>query len=152
MNAYAIGQIDTRPWGRYEVRDIGHLKDGREYCEKLITINPGALLSLQSHQYREETWHVLAGTLTGIIDYWRVTVETGCHISVPVKAIHTIANLGKVPLVIREVQTGLCAESDITRYCEPSGRILAQMRPPSLYFSMNLYKTLLDEIGRLPRF
>lgn len=151
MTAYAIGQTDIRPWGRYEVQDLGRLQDGREFCEKIITVHPGHILSLQSHSHRSEIWQVLSGTLTGILDQWRISIEKGHAITIPLGSIHTMANLGTEPLIVREMQHGRCYEMDITRYCDAYGRTHAQSGPPGLYFSMTVYKNLLDEINALPK-
>ena len=47
---------ETRPWGGYQV-----LYDGEDCKVKRIIVNPGQRLSLQSHEHRQEDWHVVAG-------------------------------------------------------------------------------------------
>jgi len=151
MKAYAIGQQDERPWGHYKVNNIGFLPDGREFCEKLITVSRGCILSLQSHNYRAESWYVVSGALTGILAHERIFVETGGRINVPLGTVHTMANLDNEPLIIHEIQTGKCFETDIVRYCDAYGRSHVKTGPPSLYFSMSLYKNILEEIRHLSR-
>ena len=53
---YRRGDRDNRPWGRWEVLDTGE-----GFAVKRITVNPGAILSLQLHHHREEHWVVVRG-------------------------------------------------------------------------------------------
>ena len=46
---YTVGDSDTRPWGSYTVVAVGVNEGGEEFCEKEIVVNPGHILSLQSH-------------------------------------------------------------------------------------------------------
>ena len=48
--------FDTRPWGNFEVIDIGS-----NFKVKRITVMPGKRLSLQSHKHRKEHWIVENG-------------------------------------------------------------------------------------------
>ena len=48
-NNYKKGDHDTRPWGTWEVLDAGDT-----FCVKKITVTPGNILSLQSHNHRAE--------------------------------------------------------------------------------------------------
>ena len=66
--AYRVGEREERPWGSYLVTDVGRTLGGDEFCEKLITIRPGGVLSLQSHRLRDERWTVEKGALTAIVD------------------------------------------------------------------------------------
>ena len=47
---------EQRPWGSWHVIDVA---DG--YKIKRIHVNPGARLSLQSHEHRSEHWVVIQG-------------------------------------------------------------------------------------------
>ena len=53
---YRRGDHDNRPWGRWEVLDTGE-----GFAVKRITVNPGAILSLQLHHHREEHWVIVRG-------------------------------------------------------------------------------------------
>ena len=55
-NNYQKGDRDTRPWGTWEVLDAG---DG--FCVKRICVTPGNILSLQSHNFRDEHWIIIKG-------------------------------------------------------------------------------------------
>jgi mannose-6-phosphate isomerase-like protein (cupin superfamily) len=115
---YRRGDSDERPWGRWEVLDTG---DG--YAVKRITVNPGAILSLQLHHHREEHWVVVRGRA-------RVTRgdevrELGRNQSVfiPLETAHRIENPGKGPLEFVEVQVGdRLDEGDIVRLEDRYGR------------------------------
>jgi len=101
-----------RPWGWYETLCI----DAR-FQVKRIMVKPGGVLSLQSHRHRSEHWIVVAGTAEVTIgeDVQLVTENQGVYI--PLGAKHRMANHGKVPMLLIEVQTGAyLGEDDIIRY------------------------------------
>ena len=122
MEAYKVGDNDTRPWGNYVVTAVGTNGSGEEFCEKDITVNPGEILSLQSHAQRREHWKVLGGTLTVILDGNTLTLQKGEAVEIPKGAIHAMANLSKAPVVVHEIQQGLCREADIVRFLDSYGR------------------------------
>lgn len=145
MAGYRIGDYDRRPWGSWLVIDVGEIEDGScARCDKIIVVDPNRILSLQSHALRHETWTVLDGTLTVLIDGQCETLGTGRTVDVPVQALHCMANLGKAPCVIKERQTGTCKEDDITRYLDAYGRAVAAM-DENAQISARLYNSLLDE-------
>lgn len=144
MASHAIGTKDMRPWGNFEVRNLIS-KDGIEYCEKLITVEPGQVLSLQSHHHREEFWLVQDGYLTAIAGHKRHYLGKTETLHVPLGVIHTMANLSNRPLLVHELQKGVCREDDIVRYCDNYGRSIATDGPPGLIFSLGHYKTILSE-------
>ena len=101
-----------RPWGWYETLCL----DTR-FQVKRIMVKPGGILSLQSHLHRSEHWIVVAGTAEVTIgDVTRnVTENEGVYI--PLGTVHRMANHGKVPMYLIEVQTGAyLGEDDIVRY------------------------------------
>ncbi len=101
-----------RPWGSYTI-----LEESNGYKIKKIVVKPNKRLSLQKHFHRNEHWIVLSGCAT-------VTVENDSFILNPnestyIKAgqIHRLANDGKLPLIIIEVQVGeYTGEDDIVRF------------------------------------
>ncbi len=119
---YKVGDSDQRPWGAYEVTAIGSLEGGEEYCEKLITVHPGQILSLQSHQMRREMWRIEAGTLTVILDDTRHTLTVGQTLMIPQGSLHAMANLMDGDCVVFERQEGICREADISRFHDAYGR------------------------------
>ncbi|MGL4309802.1 MAG: mannose-1-phosphate guanylyltransferase/mannose-6-phosphate isomerase [Paracoccaceae bacterium] len=101
-----------RPWGWYETLCL----DTR-FQVKRIMVKPGGVLSLQSHMHRSEHWVVVSGTAevtTG--DETRLLTENQ-SVYIPLGTIHRMANRGKLPMYLIEVQTGAyLGEDDIIRY------------------------------------
>jgi mannose-1-phosphate guanylyltransferase/mannose-6-phosphate isomerase len=117
LRAAAVAQADDyprfyRPWGWYETLCL----DTR-FQVKRIMVKPGGVLSLQSHHHRSEHWIVVAGTAEVTIgeEVKLVTENEGVYI--PLGAVHRMANPGKLPMYLIEVQTGAyLGEDDIVRY------------------------------------
>lgn len=146
MLTYKKGDREFRPWGYFKVLDCGYLPDGREFCEKLLVIAPCKILSLQAHDFREETWTVQTGSLTAIRGWRRHRLSPGSSIKIPSRAIHTIANLENTLLILHERQTGICREDDIIRYADTHGRAQPAAGPAWLFLSQRLYKNMIKEI------
>ena len=103
---------DHRPWGWCESLVIGD-----RFQVKRLTVHPGAALSLQSHFHRSEHWVVVEGTAQVTLGDEVSTVTEGQSIYIPLGAVHRLANPGKLPMVLIEVQTGAyVGEDDIQRY------------------------------------
>jgi mannose-1-phosphate guanylyltransferase/mannose-6-phosphate isomerase len=103
---------DYRPWGWYESIALGP-----RFQVKRIVVNPGAALSLQSHNHRSEHWIVVAGTARVTINEDAKTLTENQSAYIPLGAVHRLENPGKLPLTLIEVQTGsYFGEDDITRY------------------------------------
>ncbi len=84
---------------------------------KRIVVKPGAALSLQSHIHRAEHWIVVSGTAQVTVGEEVKLLSENQSVYVPLGAIHRLANPGKVPVVLIEVQTGAyLGEDDIIRY------------------------------------
>lgn len=103
---------DYRPWGWFE-----SLGTGTRFQVKRIVVNPGAVLSLQSHKHRAEHWIVVEGTARVTIDDMVSLVEENQSVYIPLGAVHRMENPGDTPMILIEVQTGsYLGEDDITRY------------------------------------
>jgi len=103
---------DYRPWGWYEGIALGP-----RFQVKRIVVNPGAALSLQSHNHRSEHWIVVEGTAKVTINDDTQTVTENQSVYIPLGAVHRMENPGKLPLTLIEVQTGsYFGEDDIIRY------------------------------------
>ena len=76
-----------RPWGYYTV-----LNQGEGYLTKMISVNPNAQLSLQSHNFRSEHWVVLSGTARITLDDKVFMLKAGSSIDIPIQAKHSLAN------------------------------------------------------------
>jgi len=108
----------ARPWGWYDSIDIG-----QRHQVKRITVKPGATLSLQMHHHRAEHWIVVSGTaeVTNGDEVMILTENQSTYI--PLGQTHRLANPGKVPLEIIEVQSGsYLGEDDIVRFEDTYGR------------------------------
>jgi mannose-1-phosphate guanylyltransferase/mannose-6-phosphate isomerase len=100
-----------RPWGKYLSVDLG----GR-YQVKRITVKPGGILSLQKHYHRAEHWVVVHGTAEVTRNDETIVVHETESIYLPIGCVHRMANPGKIPLEIIEVQVGsYLGEDDIVR-------------------------------------
>ncbi|MDD9900888.1 MAG: phosphomannose isomerase type II C-terminal cupin domain [Alphaproteobacteria bacterium] len=146
MAAYKVGDSDTRPWGSYVVTRVGANDAGEDVCEKDITVNSGQVLSLQSHDHRRELWRVEKGELTVLLDGVVSTLKEGQSIVVPVGSIHCMANKTSSPVVVCEVQEGLCREEDIVRYMDAYGRSTVESDDPRVQKSLAAYKNLLEDV------
>ena len=103
---------DYRPWGWYESIALGS-----RFQVKRIVVNPGGILSLQSHNHRSEHWIVVEGTAKVTIDNDITIVNENQSVYIPLGAIHRLENPSELPLTLIEVQTGsYFGEDDITRY------------------------------------
>jgi mannose-1-phosphate guanylyltransferase/mannose-6-phosphate isomerase len=108
----------ARPWGWYDSIDMGP-----RHQVKRIMVKPGASLSLQMHHHRAEHWVVVSGTAE-ITNGAKVMVLTENQSTyIPLGEVHRLANPGKVPLEIIEVQSGsYLGEDDIVRFEDSYGR------------------------------
>ncbi len=110
-----------RPWGWYDSVDMG----GR-FQVKRICVNPGASLSLQMHHHRAEHWIVVSGTAQVTCDDKTFLLTENQSTYIPVTSVHRLANPGKIPLEIIEVQSGsYLGEDDIERFDDVYGRAAA---------------------------
>ena len=100
-----------RPWGYYDSLDAGE-----RFQVKRIVVRQGGTLSLQKHMHRAEHWVVVRGTAEVTIGEERRLVHENESIYVPIGAVHRLANHGKIPLELIEVQSGsYLGEDDIVR-------------------------------------
>jgi len=107
-----------RPWGHYE--SIG---DGARYQVKRISVTPGQVLSLQKHFHRAEHWVVVQGTALVTRDTEEILLRENESVYLPLGAVHRLANPGKIPLELIEVQVGsYLGEDDIIRFEDVYGR------------------------------
>ena len=107
-----------RPWGWYET-----LTKGPRFQVKQIMVHPNGTLSLQSHHHRSEHWVVVEGTAEVVIgDETRLVTENE-SVYIPLGTKHRLANPGKLPVYLVEVQTGsYLNEDDILRHEDIYGR------------------------------
>lgn len=118
VNDYKAGDFDERPWGKWTV-----LATGDGYAVKEIVVNPGEILSLQSHEHRAEHWIVMSGVAEVTLGDEVLRREANETVFIPVGTRHRIANVGATPMCFVEVQTGdVLSEEDIERFDDRYGR------------------------------
>ncbi|MDD2711785.1 MAG: mannose-1-phosphate guanylyltransferase/mannose-6-phosphate isomerase [Simplicispira sp.] len=107
-----------RPWGWYDSID-----SGERFQVKRIVVNPGASLSQQMHHHRAEHWVVVKGTAEVTNGERTFLLGENESTFIPLGHVHRLANPGKVPLEIIEVQSGsYLGEDDIVRFEDTYGR------------------------------
>lgn len=112
-------KTDYRPWGYYTV-----IAEGKNFKTKIIHVNVGQKLSVQSHNYRSEHWVVLSGMAKVLLEGKEHILSPGHSIDIPVKAVHSLQNPFEKDLEIIEVQMGeKLEEEDIIRYEDIYGRV-----------------------------
>ncbi|GLS97672.1 mannose-1-phosphate guanylyltransferase/mannose-6-phosphate isomerase [Piscinibacter gummiphilus] len=107
-----------RPWGWYDSIDAG-----ARFQVKRIMVKPGASLSLQMHHHRAEHWIVVSGTAEVTCGDKTLVLTENQSTYIPLGETHRLANPGKLPLEIIEVQSGsYLGEDDIVRFEDTYGR------------------------------
>jgi mannose-1-phosphate guanylyltransferase/mannose-6-phosphate isomerase len=115
---HTVHRLVHRPWGWYDSIDAG-----ARFQVKRIMVKPGASLSLQKHHHRAEHWIVVKGTAEVTNGEQVTLLGENQSTFIPLGQVHRLANPGKVPLEIIEVQSGsYLGEDDIVRYEDSYGR------------------------------
>ena len=108
-----------RPWGFYTV-----IAEGQGFQTKIIHVNKGQKLSVQSHNHRSEHWVVLSGMAKVVLEGKDHILSPGHSIDIAVGAIHSLQNPFDEDIEIIEVQKGdVLSEDDIIRYEDMYGRV-----------------------------
>ena len=108
-----------RPWGTYQTTDSGD-----RFQTKRIVVKPGEQLSLQLHYHRSEHWIVVSGTAVVTIDGNEQIVSENQSVYIAAGSQHRLANRGKLPLHLIEVQCGpYLGEDDIVRFEDVYSRV-----------------------------
>ena len=112
------GRLSFRPWGQFE-----KLGKGDRFQVKLITLKPGAGISLQKHHMRAEHWVVVKGVARVTRNEEVFQLQENESVFIPVGTVHRLENTSTSPLQIVEVQTGTyLGEDDIVRIEDRYGR------------------------------
>jgi mannose-1-phosphate guanylyltransferase/mannose-6-phosphate isomerase len=107
-----------RPWGFYE-----SLITGDRFQVKRIVVAPGEMLSLQKHFHRAEHWVVVSGTAEVTRGGEVMLLRENESVYLPLGSVHRLANPGRIPLTLIEVQSGsYLGEDDIVRIEDTYGR------------------------------
>ena len=109
----------ARPWGWYD--SIGA---GERFQVKMISVKPGASLSLQMHHHRAEHWVVVKGTAEVTRGSKTFLLTENQSTFIPLGEVHKLHNPGKTALEMIEVQSGsYLGEDDIVRIEDTYGRV-----------------------------
>ncbi|MCX6562309.1 MAG: phosphomannose isomerase type II C-terminal cupin domain [Candidatus Aminicenantes bacterium] len=108
---------DIRPWGKF--RAYPHENAG---SLKIITVNPGASLSLQFHHRRSEFWVALDRGLEITVGEKVCRLRKGEEIYIPLEIPHRLRCVGRSPARVMEIWLGNSDESDIVRIEDKYGR------------------------------
>jgi mannose-1-phosphate guanylyltransferase len=110
--------VGYRPWGTYDSIELGS-----RYRVKHITVKQGQKLSVQMHYHRAEHWIIVSGTAKVRNGDKEFILTENQSTYIPVGAVHSIENPGKIPLEFIEVQSGTyLEEDDIVRIQDVYGR------------------------------
>jgi mannose-1-phosphate guanylyltransferase/mannose-6-phosphate isomerase len=108
----------ARPWGWYD-----SIEAGDRFQVKMISVKPGASLSLQMHHHRAEHWVVVKGTAEVTRGSETFLLSENQSTFIPLGEIHRLHNPGKTALEMIEVQSGsYLGEDDIVRFDDNYGR------------------------------
>ena len=107
-----------KPWGYFEI-----LFETEFSKVKILSIDPGQMLSMQMHEHRSETWYVTQGIATVTKGDKTLELYPGESVGIDQKERHRIQNFGGEVLEIIEIQTGTYfGEDDIVRFEDIYGR------------------------------
>ncbi len=109
---------EKRPWGKFE-----QFSKNQPTTVKIITVNAGEELSLQTHERRAEFWRVLSGQGEVTIGEHKMPAKKGDEFFASLGVPHRIAagslsSAGRVPmgpLEVLEISFGDFDEADIVR-------------------------------------
>lgn len=109
----------ARPWGSYE-----GIATGPRFQVKHIIVDPGESLSLQMHRQRSEHWVIVRGTAEVTVGDEVSILQENESTYIPANTKHRLANPGKMPLELVEIQCGpYLGEDDIVRFDDRYGRV-----------------------------
>ena len=117
MENLANYKKEERPWGNFE-----RFTQNEKTTVKIISINAGESLSLQTHQNRDEFWRIMKGSGTVHIGGNDSGASEGGDFFVPRYVEHRALG-GSDGLTILEISFGDSDESDITRIEDKYGRV-----------------------------
>lgn len=99
-----------KPWGNYI-----DLFRSTSVVLKILTIDPHEEISYQYHHKRTEFWYVQEGMGVLFRNETKELLTEGKGVIINKTERHQIKNESDKPLVIYEMQCGVCEEDDIVR-------------------------------------
>lgn len=114
---YGYIEIGAALAGLADVHTVTRFVSGERFQTKRIIVKPGEQLSLQMHYHTSEHWIVVSGTAVVTVDGREQIVSENQSVYIAAGSQHRLANLGKLPLHLTEVQCGPnLGEDDIVRF------------------------------------
>ncbi len=107
-----------KPWGRFE-----QYTHNLPSTVKIITVDPGGILSSQYHYRRDELWVVLDPGAKVELGDEVLNPAPGEKLYIPRETIHRLSCMGEHPVRILEVSFGEFDEDDIVRLEDVYGRM-----------------------------
>ncbi|HZX20738.1 MAG TPA: phosphomannose isomerase type II C-terminal cupin domain [archaeon] len=104
-----------KPWGKFE-----EYTRNEKTSVKIISVNKGGILSLQSHKHRKEFWVALDEGLTAEIFGKKIKLKKGQTVTIHKKTKHRISATKNARFL--EISYGKFDENDIKRYEDKYGR------------------------------
>jgi mannose-1-phosphate guanylyltransferase/mannose-6-phosphate isomerase len=107
-----------RPWGFAET-----LFAAERFRVHRVVVAPGQSMSLHKHFHRAEHLTVLAGTALVTRDGETLLTRENESVDLPIGCLHRVANPGRIPLALIEVQAGsYLGDDDVMRVEDSYGR------------------------------
>ncbi|MEK6855349.1 MAG: phosphomannose isomerase type II C-terminal cupin domain [Nanoarchaeota archaeon] len=113
MKKYA----EKRPWGGFERFTLNE-----KSSVKILSIKPGAKLSLQKHKHRSEFWKILDNSVRVSVGNRSWLAKKGEEIMVPKGALHRIEGYLRLARIL-EISFGKFDENDVVRIKDIYGRV-----------------------------
>jgi len=111
-----------KPWGSFDEYTLNERS-----TVKILTINPGAKTSLQSHKHRKEFWVALDRGVRVQVGKEKILLRKGSTILAKKGTKHRLQCEGKSAARILEISFGVFSENDIVRYEDDYGRVTARV-------------------------
>jgi mannose-6-phosphate isomerase-like protein (cupin superfamily) len=108
---------EQRPWGNFE-----QFTKNEKTTVKIITANPNQELSLQTHEKREEFWHIISGNGTVVLDDKKIEANPSDDFFIGKNTKHRMIG-GKEGIKWIEISFGEFDENDIVRIEDKYNRI-----------------------------
>jgi mannose-6-phosphate isomerase-like protein (cupin superfamily) len=102
--------VVERPWGQFQ-----QFVSNEAVTVKIITVEPGHRLSLQTHDHRGEMWQVLDVPIEVSVGERTWSAEPGETVWVPCSTVHRMANKSDQAGRLLEIAFGDFDEADIVR-------------------------------------
>ena len=109
-----------KPWGSFDEYTLNERS-----TVKILTINPGAKTSLQSHRHRKELWVALDKGVRVQVGKEKTLLRKGSSILAKKGTKHRLECEGRLAARVLEISFGVFSEKDIVRYEDDYGRVTA---------------------------